>query len=376
MSYFRPQRASPPPRPPTGISGRISEIARELHASDNIPLELTALSADDVGFIEGVINRLPPTSVTLITIFKAYSDELQARGLDPKNEVVYYGKLLKVGMVKAPTWKDKWNVVKDRIGHTPSASATSGGGRRTRITRSGSTPARTATKPPLPASHPPPELETCTLHSHQDENERQEIANEPLTKPPARRRVPGTITHDTPRPYSRFDPPAASPSVTNSLGLDTGPPSMILDSGDALRRIAVRARNAAVGRWEAETTTDTTTQVSSIPPPYRAAVRDASIPFKEKGKEREKGIPGLETVVVSRRLSPVPPVQPLSKPLSSVPPIERRGSMVEVEDPFEKIKRERDEREADHFRNDRLVERCYDVWKQGYLWILVSCPEV
>ena len=44
----------------------------------------------------------------------------------------------------------------------------------------------------------------------------------------------------------------------------------------------------------------------------------------------------------------------------------------EENDAWKKIKMEQDEEIAVQFWEDRLVERCWDVWKQGYQWTIVS----
>lgn len=363
MSHFRPVRASPPPKPAAGPSSRVSDYTDETNAIGIIAPELIGLSAEEIDFIDEVVTLAPPSASTFLTVFKAYNDVLQARGLDPRNEVVYYQKLLKIGMIKGKTWRDKWSILKEHQGYVPKASTSSRGGRTTRVTRTAPTPAKLPAKASAHIPYTPRDPGTSTLDSTQDDTGHTE--DEPLTKP-TRRRIPGggTTHDDTPRPTRRFDSPATLAS-TNSLGLDTGPPSTIASSGDALRRIAAHARRA-VPRWDAETTIETTTQVSSVPPSYGAAVRDDAPPSKDKGKEKEVAPPSFKRITAYQTSSPMPPVQTLSKPTR-----ERRGSAVETEDPFEKIKRERDEEVADRFRSDRLLERCYEVWKQGYEWIIV-----
>ena len=76
--------------------------------------ELQHLSADDVDILDAVIKRAGPSATTFFTIFKAYSDVLNDRGLDPQ-EVIYYGKLLKLGTLKGKNWGDKWEMVKAQL---------------------------------------------------------------------------------------------------------------------------------------------------------------------------------------------------------------------------------------------------------------------
>ena len=367
MSQFRPIRASPPPRSTAGPSSRVSDFYDD-NSTPSIAPELIALSAADIDFIDEVISRAPATATTFLTIFKSYNDVLQERGLDPQNEVVYYGKLLKIGTLKGKSWADKWNMVKEQQGYVPNASTSTRGGRTTRVTRTTPTPARPTTKPAAPTPHISREPTTITLNSHQDGT-----ADEVNTRPTTRGRTTGTVLHeDTPRLARRFHSPATVTS-TNSLGLDTGPPSSISRPGDALHRLAARARNAAVPRWDAETTAETTTQTASIPPSYGAAVRDEPPTAKEKGKERASDALSAVRRLTTYQMSS-PSVAPSLLP-PQPPPIQpqrgRSNSAAETEDPFEKIRRERDEELADSFRNERLVEKCYYVWRQGYEWIVV-----
>nr|XP_019010273.1 uncharacterized protein I206_04741 [Kwoniella pini CBS 10737]OCF49054.1 hypothetical protein I206_04741 [Kwoniella pini CBS 10737] len=45
-------------------------------------------------------------------IFRPYTEVLQEHGISPTNDSTYYGLLLKVGVMKAPTWGDKWSIWK------------------------------------------------------------------------------------------------------------------------------------------------------------------------------------------------------------------------------------------------------------------------
>ncbi|KAI0721662.1 hypothetical protein C8T65DRAFT_800148 [Cerioporus squamosus] len=348
------------------------ESLQKLSKPGGIAPELIALSTEEIDFIDEVLSRAPATASTFLTVFKSYNDVLQERGLDPQNEVVYYGKLLKIGTLKGKNWADKWNMVKEQQGYVPKASTSTRGGRTTRVPRTTPTPVRPTKRPAAQTPYTSGEPDTFTLHSHQDDT-----VDERVPRPATRARTPDTLHQDTPRLVRRFHSPATVAS-TNSLGLDTGPPSSISRAGDALHRLAARARNAAVPRWDAETTAETTTQASSIPPSYGAAVRDEPIPTKEKGKERASDALSAVRRLTTYQVSP-PPVAPVKPPRKQPPLPQRRGrsdSAADTEDPFEKIRRERDEELADRFRNDRLVERCYDVWKKGYEWIMTTGEQI
>lgn len=118
MSNFRPTRASPPSKH-ANLSNRarqtsVSDISRSSVVSSS---ELQALTRQDIEFLDAVIQRASPTATTFLTVFKAYNDILNERGMDPQNEVVYYGKLLKLGTLKGKSWGDKWRMVKLQQGH-------------------------------------------------------------------------------------------------------------------------------------------------------------------------------------------------------------------------------------------------------------------
>ncbi|KAJ3505555.1 hypothetical protein NLJ89_g7354 [Agrocybe chaxingu] len=84
--------------------------------------ELQHLSSSDIAILDAVIHRAGYSATTFFTVFKAYSDVLKERGLDPQ-EVVYYGKLLKLGTMKGRNWGEKWDLVKaswERIYEQPS----------------------------------------------------------------------------------------------------------------------------------------------------------------------------------------------------------------------------------------------------------------
>jgi protein SFI1 len=77
--------------------------------------ELQNLTAQDIDIIDAVIERAGSSATTFFSVFKAYSEVLKQRGLDPQ-EVVYYGKLLKLGTLKGKNWGEKWEVVKEQLG--------------------------------------------------------------------------------------------------------------------------------------------------------------------------------------------------------------------------------------------------------------------
>jgi protein SFI1 len=83
-------------------------------SSSHAAPELQNLSPQDIRIIDAVIERAGPSATTFFTVFKAYSEVLKEHGLDPQ-EVVYYGKLLKLGTLRGKNWGEKWVSVKSQM---------------------------------------------------------------------------------------------------------------------------------------------------------------------------------------------------------------------------------------------------------------------
>ncbi|KAJ3554881.1 hypothetical protein NM688_g2875 [Phlebia brevispora] len=114
MSRFAPPRASSPRRPwikSTDVLAQDFLDTSRTSVLSSVP-ELTDLTEEQIEFIDTVISRASATATNFLSVFKAYNDVLQERGLDPQHEVVYYGKLLKLGTLKGKNWGEKWEMVK------------------------------------------------------------------------------------------------------------------------------------------------------------------------------------------------------------------------------------------------------------------------
>jgi protein SFI1 len=59
-------------------------------------------------------------------------------------------------------------------------------------------------------------------------------------------------------------------------------------------------------------------------------------------------------------------------PVPKERPKERSKPAVDIDEAWKNIKMEQDEKYADEFRDNLLLNRCWDIWRQGYLWIIVS----
>ncbi|KAG5654501.1 hypothetical protein H0H81_001142 [Sphagnurus paluster] len=339
MSLFRPTRASPPSKParlPEHPAYKVTaDISRSSSAS--VP-ELSGLSRDEIDLLDAVIERAGSSATTFLTVFKAYTDVLRERGLDP-HEVLYYGKLLKLGTMRGRSWGDKWNAVKRQFNQG------SGGG-LANVDYGDDHKGITRNKLP-----PRPSLQiddTFTLHSHADESEASSSTVED-NRPP--------------------------------MGLLDTPPAPISDTTDALENgsliiTPIRARKLVPSlrptprSWKAEPPESEENYAPSVTPPsYRAATRQARATSKPpSGSLSQSPITEVHTRM--------PIITPASARKAVAMARERRGSVMNEEDAWNKIRMQRDEAEADEFRKDRLMERCWEVWKQGFQWIITTNQQI
>ena len=380
MSRFTPARTSSPARrpipPPAAVALAKNLLEDSRSSIQSIP-ELIALTPDEIDFIDAVIERAPSSATTFLTVFKAYNDLLQERGVDPQDEVVYYGKLLKLGNVKGKNWGEKWQAVKNQQISGGAPSGLSSRPPSSRNPPSASSRTQVLTKLTSTLKKIEREDDAFTLHSHQDDTDSVTTT----TPIPEQEQEP-----DQYLPTPRFVRRSTSPSpATNSLRLQTGPPSNSYTTPRAaaqpLARRALQTRPPVIPpTWDAETSENTTdtTPPSTIPPSYGAATRGNDIPQKpssytplralakahlhSKVSAKDEGI----TPVVVRHTTPAAAKEVVSKAR------ERKGSVLNEDDAWNKVRMAQDEKAADQFREERLLERCWEVWKQGYQWIVVS----
>jgi protein SFI1 len=348
MSGFRPTRASPPSKQAflTATASSVSDVSRGSAVSTS---ELQALTPQDIEFLDAVIERASPTATTFLTVFKAYNDILNERGIDPQNEVVYYGKLLKLGTLKGKSWGDKWRMVKlqqGRRGDSASQKDSAGDNHRP-PTRPPPPPTRTTTR--LTARHREDDL--LTLHSHQDDTEIVETDAGTETE------VDIPQYHHIPKSISRRSPS----EPTSTVGPDSSlPPGPIVPVTSRRQMLLPTTRNFRP--WD--NTSDATEEVrapSTIFPSYGAAAMDTHVyrpsPYVLRPRSH------IDRPLSAQAL-PIPKLFPTQSR-------ERRKRMINEDDAWTKIKMLQDEREADRFREDRLVETCWAVWRSGFDWIIV-----
>ncbi|KAL4254064.1 hypothetical protein ABKN59_002448 [Abortiporus biennis] len=377
MSRFNPSRASPLLKHSSVTSTKFDESRS---STLSVPPELAALTPDEIEFIDAVIERSPPSATTFLTVFKAYNDILHERGVDPQNEVLYYGKLLKLGTLKGKNWGDKWDTVKQQQPGYASRS--------------------TPTKP-IRQSQPPPSKKTSqlppraqvltrltgtlqslnrdddvvTLHSHMDDTDG--IGTTAVSDAQS---IDAYHQHQTPR----FTRRSASPAFTstNTLGLNTGPSPHIATprpkpapyTSSAKRSKPIPSRTP--GYWDTENSDVTTeTGLSPIPPQsYESASRVIRSGQRETPVRTQ--MPTQTRSSLATRSTPTPSITAASAEEILSKARQRRGSVLNEEETWKKIQMEHDEKRADDYRELRLMERCWDVWKQGYQWITTTNEQI
>lgn len=373
MIGFRPSHTSSPAKSllPTAPSSLTTSDASRASAVSKS--ELHALSPTEVDFLDAVIRRIAPNATSFLSGLKAYNDELHERGLDSQTETVHYGRLLEICKLRGPSWQVKWDGVKKQYGY-------------------GIVPPRTAPRPKTPpqprqTSFPrlarspaylmPPvrddDDDVFTLHSHQDRDESEKTQDTEQTEEDQEECSSDTECDDEPARYSMTRPrqpqsaPHARPSnpPVSRVANPILPPSLTQPATPRPQHTYQRPIRC-VSTWE--NTSDITDGVmlspSNTPPSYRAAVRT--------GPTSKSAVVEHRNHLVPRAPSPIklPKSEPHAQP--TLPqPRERKGSVINEEDAWKKIKMARDEEDADKFRDDKLLERCWEIWLLGYQWLTV-----
>jgi protein SFI1 len=322
MHAFQPTRASPPAR-----RTRNAPYRSPSDLSVRSEQQLKDLSPDEIDFLDAVFERAGPKAVGFMPVFEAYNVVLAERGL-AQDEVVGYAKLLKVGNWRGETWQEKWNEVKGKFGYNTSNRGRSG-------------PSRNS---------------NCAL----------KFAGERHKQAPAKHRiyqaskVDGTDIvvpqyHNTPKLLHRMQSPC--PSETT---IDLRDANLPLPVSMYHRHIgpisAIRSGATSIASEDNGTP-------STTPPSY---------------KTTEKEVLPIST----RRVGPVQSSQRMG--INSKGPMnasaarkavaaarERKGSVVNENEAWKKIQMERDEKEAQLFYQDKLLERCWGMWKNGHKWVIV-----
>jgi protein SFI1 len=336
MAVFQPTRASSPSK----SLSKIKTAESSLPTSVMVP-ELKDLSAEDVELLDAVIQRAGPCATTFLTVFKAYSEILNERGLDP-HEVVCYGKLLKLGTLKGKNWGDKWMMVKDQydtVSSVPKTATNLTGLKHDRF----STPTTIVSfKPSFDLHVPSNDSETLNSHENDSVQLNSDVALIDESNHPHARRAFRSIAQS--RRSLNYSEATLNDNTAN-VPRHTFTPRLPVVPFDC---------NASVSG-----VSDVSEPVSSVIPS-----QIQHIPFRKP--------PSLKKLDAVRTRLNMPSQITADVARKAIAQARKlKGSVVNEDDAWRKIKFQRDEQDADTFRQDRLMERCWEIWKQGFQWIIV-----
>ena len=327
--------------------------------------ELQALTPAEVEFLDAVVKRIPSNATSFLAGLKAYNDELHEHGLDSQTETVHYGRLLELCKLRGPSWQAKWDGIKKLYGYVTAPIA------------SGYVPlankrAQSSTgQPPLPKFACPPtrlipvrhdDDDVFTINSHQDHDQTATTEDDRCSSTTEQDSTPTNNVvdgHNQVRRSVDLARPANTPAsrISNPIL----PHSLTRQATPRPQSDRLRLNRVQVWDDTSDTTEGIILSPTTTPPSYRAAVRGPHTNVTTGSQN--------QTLVQPRS-----PVQlPKSESLIQVPAQtrERKGSVINEEDAWKKIKMERDEEDADKFREFKLLERCWETWLLGYQWIIV-----
>ncbi|KAJ6596838.1 hypothetical protein DFH09DRAFT_1272396 [Mycena vulgaris] len=164
--------------------------------------------------------------------------------------------------------------------------------------------------------------------------------------------------HTLNRPAARRP---ASPNSSEATSASLDPRNYLLLAPSSRSRPMPPSRPQI---WDADTSdvTEHHGAPSTTPPSYHAAVRDSAPAKRSTTAHSAVKRPPSASLATARQL--------VAKAR------ERKGSVVNEDDAWNKIKMLQDEKHADAFRQDRLLERCWEVWRQGFQWIITTDQQI
>ena len=204
-----------------------------------------------------------------------------------------------------------------------------------------------------------------TLHSHQDDTEsdaKGTVDEEPDITPVPRHR---TRTITARRPISALS------SITNVVDL-TEKSNPVTRVGTPALKSQIPFSRATIA-WDAETseaTVDTVQAPPSIPPSYGAAMRERDNIGNPSSYTPLRALARAHTQAPSSQAS-TSHAAPAAAREAVLQARKRKGSVLNEDDAWSKIKMAQDEKEADRFRDDKLVERFWETWRVAYQWTVV-----
>ena len=305
------------------------------------------LSPEDVSIIDSIILRAGPEATSWISVVKAYNDVFQDLGKEAADDVDIYTILLKLGLIRASNWGERWSHVKDTLGMvSPLASSGAGPQQPVRSSSIGS-----YSPPAIPLRLQKTEGDTFTLHSRMSDS----TSAIPKPKLEQEKRPPRTrATRPIPRKGVPKRPPSPLFALTNPRppGM-THPPSQISD----------------------ETAPISTAFTAAKPPSYRTHAHERDVPLSSilpvssaapKLHPISGTRPAHKTRLTDIRSRDMPSGSHFSKPRSQ--PVLPRKPKKSEEETWRKIELRQ---KADAFRYEKLVGACFDVWYGGMRWLEV-----
>ena len=310
------------------------------------------LSPEDLNIIDSIILRAGPEAASWMAIVKAYNDVFQDLGKEAADDVDIYTILLKLGLIRASNWGERWSHVKDALGIV-SSSALSGARPQQPVPSSS---IASYSPPAIPLRLHKVEEDTFTLHSRISGST---SVIRPHPNPESERPASTCAT----RPTTREEVPKRRPS--SLLGLTnlkppkvTHPPSQNSD----------------------ETVPNSTAFTAAKPPSYRTHAHERDVqpssvlPISSSAPKllpRSGTRPGHKTPasrLTSIRNRDTPSSSHLSKPVARSQPVPPRKPKKSEEETWRKIELKQ---KADAFRYEKLVGACFDVWYGGVKWLEV-----
>lgn len=364
---FRPTRASPVASPRKPIGEKVASLSTLdttiSTANTSASSALAGLTTKDVELIDEIIERSPSTATTFLTVFKAYNEVLHERGMDAANDVIYYKLLLKLGVVKGHDWGTKWESIKTQLGYgeasTPRTTRTTPG--RGGILRQPNEPVPLRARQPLCAPHISSSrhapssygIDTLTVHSHQDDVTESDVTDD-QTETGAETEDTNDFESSPTTLIQRDRVPDGEDLKANALGLssDSYPPLPTID-----QFLPVRTKQAYGGY---HVTSELSTETTETPSDFYDTSHAPVARYR----------PAERTATSERQERPVP-LATQAKPKSLKP---HKDTSFNDEDTWKKIRMIRDEKVADDFREDKLLVRCWHVWRGGLDWIRVRFP--
>lgn len=278
---------------------------------------LSTLSPEDAEVLDAIIAKAPHATA-FMTVFKAYSEVLQQRGLDPGNDVVYYKQLLKLGVIKGADWGTKWSIVKGQLGldvYSVTNSRPNGKALPTKL---------------IGFSRSPLNEDVFTLHSHVDDTE---TAVDPLHRPS----LPLSRSFEI-GPSSRAD-------TTESLDLNS---ELAMSSKLSQRShpifpvLALPSRPISSSASASDTSDIVEGPIRSSTPP---------LPRFRRNQTRSPILRAMSTTTNSHS---------------------QRTSRINDAEAWRKVEQERQMEHAVRFRTESLLSICFRTWLGGLNWIRVS----